>query len=517
MWLSLFLLLVTLGVLALFPTHRPIVGAYYIPGYPLIGNTWQVLHNPSKVFSAWAKRCGQSSFVIHLGYTPVLVVNSFADVHDLWLLHSIALGSRPTLHTFHNVISAVQGLTVGTTPAGDSYKRKKKCLSQKLSATNVAGPDITETIDICSKEFLGNLLTFPRPDRLLLMHAQYYVLSAALRLTYGVVLDCHGSDTDFANNIISTESQIIRMRSLVANYQDYIPILQRFPFRWFFEARATYWSSRRDAYMRDLYSHFLSDLHQGLQLASRCMLAHILREKFSPMSLSETELQSICLTMVSAGLDNTALTFDHLMGQLSQPQYGYSMQEQLYGSLLAISNNNTLSAWKNAAISTDCAYATALLLESLRYFSVLPLGLPRKTLKDVHFKGMYIPQNTVVVMNNYAANHDSNVFDNPSVFNPSRWLNREGELIPSASHFSFGAGSRKCSGNHLATKEMYTLLCRMVLLFHIREPEESSYLMELDPFAGNQCPTATSFEPREFRVSLKPRHDLEYSQFLLSK
>lgn len=517
MWTAITLVLITVTFLVLLPDRQPIVGAFYIPGYPLFGNTWQVLQNPSQVFSNWVKHYGYSSFVVYLGYTPVLIVNSFADVHELWLLHSIALGSRPTLHTFHNVVSAVQGLTVGSTPAGDSYKRKKKCLSQQLSAIKVSGPDITETIDLCSRECLNSLLSSALQERLLLVDFQYYVLSAAIRFTYGLDIDCHGADEEFANNIITTENQIIRMRSLIGNFQDYLPICQFYPIRRVFESRAMHWGSKRDAYMRKLYSCFLDNLNKGKELTSHSMLASILREKFSAMSLSETEIQSICLTMVSAGLDNSALTLDHLMGQLSQPGYGYNMQNRLYNLLIDASNGSVTAAWRNASISADCTYATALLQEALRFFSVLPLGLPRKTLKSVSFGGMLIPANTTVIMNNYAANHDPSVFDEPFVFKPTRWLDDQGNLIKSKFHFSFGAGSRKCAGNHLAMKEMYTLLCRIILLFHIRELSDSFYHMDLDPFAGNLCPNATSFEPREFRVSLQPRYDLEYSKNLLSK
>lgn len=508
-------LLIALMLATVRPVSQPVVGVFCIPGWPYFGNTWQVLNNPSKVFSEWSEKYRQSCFVIHLGNTPVVVVNSFSGVHDLWLLNSLALGSRPTLHTFHNVVSAVQGLTVGSTPAGESYKRKKKCLSLHLSAKTIAGAEITETIDYCSRKCLQNLANSPGKDLLLLRHAQYYVLSAAIRLTYGINLDCHAADKDFACNIIETENHIIRMRSLIANYQDYISLCQVPPIRWFFESRAKYWSNKRDAYMRELYSKFLDNMHQGTRLASQCMLAHILREKFSAMSLSEVELQSICLTMVSAGLDNSALTFDHLIGQLSQPSYGYTMQEKLYDELLTTSKNSISRAWSDTLVSTDCAYAMALILESLRHFSVLPLGLPRKTLKGVHYSGMYIPQGTIVIMNNYAANHDSGVFKNPYQFNPCRWLDEHGALNDSASHFSFGAGSRKCSGNHLATKELYILLCRMALLFRIKETKHSCYKMELDPFEGNLWPSATSFEPKEFRVSLEQRHDTGITQTLL--
>ncbi|KAF5209221.1 hypothetical protein E0198_004497 [Clavispora lusitaniae] len=471
MWLALLLSLVAL--LFFLSPPRPIVGAFYVPGYPLVGNACQVLHNPSRVFLSWAQTCGHALFVIHLGRAPVLVVNSHADVHDLWLLHSSALGSRPTLHTFHNVVSAVHGLTVGSTPAG------AECIAQLLSQP---------------------------AETSLLLATQYFVLSAAIRLTYGIVLDCHGRDASLANTIIATENKIIRMRSLVANYQDYIPGLQSFPLRCMFDARAAKWRQQRDAYMHSLYQSLLVQLHGGSFLANQSMLANILRAKASPMTLSESELQSICLTMVSAGLDNSALTFDHLMGHFSH-DYGQDMQERLWKELMLQSNGSLATAWDAATYGT-CGYAMALLHEALRFFSVLPLGLPRQTTKPVRFRGLYIPANTIVVMNNYAANHDPAAFESPFEFSPDRWLDPNGNLI-TPNHFSFGAGSRKCAGSHLALKELHTLLCRVVLLFRIKPPQDNRFKMCLDPFEGNSCPTGTSFEPKEFRVRLEPREGKE--------
>lgn len=537
MWLALLLSLVAL--LFFLSPPRPIVGAFYVPGYPLVGNACQVLHNPSRVFLLWAQTCGHALFVIHLGRTPVLVVNSHADVHDLWLLHSLALGSRPTLHTFHNVVSAVHGLTVGSTPAGASYRRKKKTLSLELSALKVQSkallgnaqreallstnassvqkllsldsghesgfPPILSHIDVCSSECIAQLLSQPAETSLLL-ETQYYVLSAAIRLTYGIVLDCHGRDASLANTIMATENKIIRMRSLVANYQDYIPGLQSFPLRCMFDASAAKWRQQRDSYMHSLYQSFLVQLHGGLFLANHSMLAHILRAKASPMTLSESELQSICLTMVSAGLDNSALTFDHLMGHFSH-DYGQDMQERLWKELMLQSNGSLTAAWDAATYGT-CSYAMALLHEALRFFSVLPLGLPRQTTKPARFRGLYIPANTIVVMNNYAANHDPAAFESPFEFFPDRWLDPNGNLI-TPNHFSFGAGSRKCAGSHLALKELHTLLCRVVLLFRIKPPHDNRFKMCLDPFEGNLCPTGTSFEPKEFRIRLEPREGKE--------
>jgi phenylacetate 2-hydroxylase len=176
--------------------------------------------------------------------------------------------------------------------------------------------------------------------------------------------------------------------------------------------------------------------------------------------------------------------------------------------LLQNSNNDIEQAWDDSAKNMDCHFVLALINETLRYFTVLPLSLPRATTKAIDFttsqkQSLTLPAGTIVFMNAYAANHDESVFDSPYLFLPDRWLDN-GKLDSSLKHFAFGAGSRKCSGNSLALQQLYTLTCRMVLAFKIRRPVSNS-LMELDPFRNNLDSASISFTPKLFKVQLKPR------------
>lgn len=498
--------------------HSAVRGAFVVPGYPLVGNALQVLDNPSRAFMEWARRYNKTSFVIYLGSTPALVANCYADVHELLNHHLIAMCSRPSLYTFHKVVSAVQGLTVGSTPFGASFQRKKKCISLHLLSRAVGSDQVSAVLDLSSQYILRHVLSecldrhrllgrASDDDVSLLRHAQCYVLRCALALTYGYCIDTHGAERSFADEIITTENSIIRLRSLISNYQDYLPFMNFGPVRYFSDSNAEHWRTRRDQYMQNLYETFRTRLQNANPEVGQCMLAHVLSEKPSANTVSAAELQSICLTMVSAGLDNLALTFDHLMGQLAVPSYGYAIQEKLFQSLLALNDGNVIAAWKNVIHAMDCDYALALIHEALRFFTVLPLSLPRLTTKPFNFKGMAVPADTIVIINAYAANHDPEYFTEPFSFMPDRWLDTNGKLVESShlAHFSFGSGSRKCSGNHLSMRELYILVCRMVLLFRVKRPTNANFTMEQDPFVGNSCPTATSFEPKEFKVWLQPR------------
>lgn len=509
-----------------------IKGVYVIPGTPLIGNTYQVLRNPSQIFLRWARKYNSPIFVIHLGSVPVVVVNSHHDAAALWKSHSVSMGSRPLPYTFHEVVSAKQGLTVGTTPAGASFRKMKKCISSHLSALRLISIAACNCIDNQSKYLIKHLLLKHKQsisaisgifsvEISFLKFAQYYVLSCTLILTYGFEIDAIKQDKALADNIIETENRIIRLRSLISNYQDYLPILKWKPIRRYLDLDAELWSSRRDDYMNVLRFDFDKRLQDNHSKTKESLLASILAGKGCQKGLTNAEIQSVCLSLVSAGLDNTSLVINHILGQLSFPKKGSEIQNRLYQALLEGSKKSVIHAWNEAAQSLSCDYALAVIEEALRHFTVLPLSLPRKTTKDILHGDIFIPSGTIVILNAFEANHDPSIFELPFEFVPERWLDKETNKFDKNkySHFSFGAGSRMCSGPDLAIKEIYTMLCRIILLFKVKPPTEISKRMNPDPFEGNACPTGTSFEPKEFYVRLQERQGLnmyELKKYILN-
>lgn len=519
---AIFLLCIFMDLVLGIGVPLKIKGIFSIPGYPIVGNLFQVLNNPALVYIQWANKYNASIFQIRLGFKRIIVVNSFEDVNILWTKHSCSNNSRPVQYIFHGIVSATQGFTVGSTPSGPSYKRKKKVISQSLNQKSVN--NLSSVIDNETKFTIKNIIQNNRElfgppscnnirytrtiisDIDLLCYAQLYSLRSAIFLTYGLHLDVYDTEANLAKEIIEVESNIMKFRAPVSNLQDYIPILRYLPFGKSMQAQ--HYRNRRDAYMNKLFQLLQEKILEGDVDSSNSLVGVAIKNMELTLKLTSAELQSICLTMVSAGLDNTSLNFNHLMGQLSQPTSGYIYQRKAFEEMMSKNKNNICTAWDNVAIAMDCSYVIALIKETLRYFTVLPLGLPRITTKDIAYKDAIIPKNSILFMNSYAANHDPNIYKDPMRFIPERWLDLVTGSVLSKyeiSHFSFGAGSRMCSGNHLAFKELYTLTCRMILTFQIRRPTSNKFLMELDPFKNNSNPNAISFEPKLFKVRLEPR------------
>jgi phenylacetate 2-hydroxylase len=64
------------------------------------------------VCQAWALKYGWPVFQIRLGNMRAVVVNTFEICREMLLDHSNQVIDRPTLYTFHGVVSSTQGFTL---------------------------------------------------------------------------------------------------------------------------------------------------------------------------------------------------------------------------------------------------------------------------------------------------------------------------------------------------------------------------------------------------------------------
>ena len=91
---------------------------------------------------------------------------------------------------------------------------------------------------------------------------------------------------------------------------------------------------------------------------------------------------------------------------------------------------------------------------------------------------------------------DPEIWSDPEVFRPERWLEQRDAPI-----FTFGLGSRMCIGIHMAYRELYLLLIRLINSYRI----ETDLPINTNPITGVANPMATVSMPKHYDVRFVPR------------
>lgn len=85
--------------------------------------------------------------------------------------------------------------------------------------------------------------------------------------------------------------------------------------------------------------------------------------------------------------------------------------------------------------------------------------------------GYLIPKGSTVVLNVWAMHHDSRRWDRPEDFAPERFADHP-KLAPhytsdaeSRDHFGYGAGRRVCPGIHLAERNLFVAMSKLLWAF----------------------------------------------------
>lgn len=187
--------------------------------------------------------------------------------------------------------------------------------------------------------------------------------------------------------------------------------------------------------------------------------------------------------MIFRGTDTTALLTEWVMAELVlNPQ----VQTKIITELDTIIGSKGVTD----ADIPKLPYLNAVVKETLRLHPPGPLlSWARLSTADVHLSnGMIIPANTTAMVNMWAITHDPNVWNDPLIFKPERYLPSAGgvnvdvrgndlRLAP------FGAGIRVCPGKSLGLATVSLWVAKLVHHFewvqNIAQPVDLSEVLKL--------------------------------------
>jgi cytochrome P450 len=153
----------------------------------------------------------------------------------------------------------------------------------------------------------------------------------------------------------------------------------------------------------------------------------------------------------------------------------------------------------------ECNYLAAFIAEVLRFRPVAPLPLLHKTTVDVDIGGHTITKGTVVLPLLASIHHMEEFWENPEVFEPERFLDRDGNFIarPNQNYIPFGAGRRGCIGEKMALADIFFFISRFI-------QKTKGYRITLNQpvdLNGDYFNTG-GWVPNDYKISLKRMESL---------
>ena len=182
--------------------------------------------------------------------------------------------------------------------------------------------------------------------------------------------------------------------------------------------------------------------------------------------ISEHETNEMALLLsdvIAAGFDTVATTLSWAMLYLVQyPAVTKRCRQEI----------TTFLGVKDLSIEHQrfLPYYVATIYDILRLSSVGPLGVPHATIQDVTLRAFEIPQNTIILTNIWAVNHDPKEWEKPNELYPEHHLNSQGKIDPSAIKkiATFSSGVRRCPGDKFAFYELFFFLATIIKTYDIK-------------------------------------------------
>jgi len=168
------------------------------------------------------------------------------------------------------------------------------------------------------------------------------------------------------------------------------------------------------------------------------------------------------LDMFIAGAETTSTTITWgILYMLHHPE----IMDRLHQELDDVVGRDRLPSLED---EPQMPLMSATLHEIHRSAAIVYFGVPHSNSVDIDVGGYTIPKGSTIMANIMQVMQNKDVFDNPDLFNPDRFLDGEGRFRSSPHVIPFLVGKRFCLGSSLAEKELFLFFSQLLHTFSFK-------------------------------------------------
>ncbi|XP_021283913.1 cytochrome P450 83B1-like [Herrania umbratica] len=433
------------------------------PGLPFIGHLhMQLLDNSAPHIFLWKLSQKYGPLMsLRFGFRPILVVSSVETAKEVMKTHDLDCCSRPTLLGGQKL--SYNGLDLAFSPYSAYWREIRKICVVHLFNLNrvqlyrpIREDEVARLITKISKLSLNS-----KPVNL--SEAIMCLTSTIIcRIGFGKRYEEEGVERSRFHGLLN-ESQALFTSLCVSDYFPFMGWVDRLSG---FLSRLEKNFKKFDAFYQKLIDEHLNPNRQKTEQEDIIdVLLQIRKNRGFAIDLTMDHIKAVLMNVFIGGTDTSAATVIWVMTFLMKnPRCLKKIQEEVR-SLVG----------KKGFVNEDdiqgLTYFKAVIKEAFRLQPIVPLLVPRETMRKCNIGGYEIPAKTLIHVNAWAIGRDPQAWKNPEEFYPERFINSsidykglDFELIP------FGAGRRGCPGIHMGVATLELALANLLYKFDWEMP-----------------------------------------------
>ncbi|KAG5849399.1 hypothetical protein ANANG_G00109980 [Anguilla anguilla] len=456
---SVILLWIGFGLLfLLFRTRRP---KNFPPGprpVPIFGNLLQLnMANPLNDLRKLSERYGKV-YSIYIGSMPAVVLNGLQAMKEALVTQSVEFAGRPE-DLMVNHLSESKGIVLTN---GAMWKEHRRFALTTLRNFGLGKRSMEERI-LGEISYIASHLennAGKAIDSQILFHtASFNIICTVLFGTR------YKHEDEFLQSTIRRITEITKiLNGPWSMIYEMLPVLRHLPLP--FQKAFQNVNMVRKSLADQVSQHKESWVPGEPRDLTDCYLDEMDKRGDDGSSFNEKQQIIYLLDLLFAGTDTTANTlltaFLYLM---THPD----VQERCQKEIDEVLGEKEQASYEDRH---KMPYTQAMIHEAQRVADTVPLSVFHTTTKDTRLMGYHIPKGTVIIPNLSSVLSEESQWKFPKEFNPSNFLNDQGEFVKPEAFMPFSTGSRVCLGEGLARMELFLILVTLLRRFKFVWPED---------------------------------------------
>ncbi|KAL2090765.1 hypothetical protein ACEWY4_013028 [Coilia grayii] len=459
MVLSLVLLWVcTCLLLFLVRTRRP---KNFPPGpqpMPIFGNLLQLnLENPIKDLIKLSDQYGKV-FSIYFGSRPAVIITGMDAMKEALVTKAVDFAGRPDGLLLSHL---TQGKGIIMAHYGTSWREHRRFALMTLRNFGLGKQSMEQRI-LGEVSYVSDHLEKHAGE---LIDPQTLFHNASCDIICSIMF---GSRYEYEHEFFQAMIKMMAENSKIANgpwgmIYDTMPLLRNLPL--------PFQTALKDYHTVKMYVLDIVNEHRASRTPNKPRdvidgyLDEMDKRGEDSAPFEEDQMLTMLLDLLFAGTDTTSNTIRAaVLYLMAYPD----IQERCHQEIDSVLNGKEAPSFEDRH---HMPFVQAVIHESQRAASTLPLSVFHCTTKDTELTGYQIPKNTLVIQNLSSVLFEEKQWKHPHGFHPDNFLNEQGEFEKPPAFMPFSIGPRTCLGEGLARMELYLILTTLLLRFQFIWPE----------------------------------------------